>query len=239
MDMNPTVFIVDDDASVAQALARVLEAERFSCRVWTSPRAFLAQHDPTVPGCLVTDLIMPEMSGLELQHTLQAAGSARPIVFVTARGDMMTAVAGMRAGAVSFLPKPVRRAELVGTVREALANDASARALTAERRSVGDRLRTLTPRERQVLELVIRGYLNKQIAAELGAAEKTIKVHRGRLMHKMKVRSVAALVSLLTRAAGEFKRLPVAACNSAAPEVGLLHDRAPRETTPESTFAPI
>ena len=239
MDMNPTVFIVDDDESVGQALARVLEAERFSCQVWTSPRAFLAQHDPAVPGCLVTDLIMPEMSGLELQQALQVAGSARPIVFVTARGDMMTAVAGMRAGAVNFLPKPVRRAELVGTIREALANDASARALKAERRHVSDRLRTLTPRERQVLELVIRGYLNKQIAAELGAAEKTIKVHRGRLMHKMRVRSVAALVSLLTPVAGEFQRVPGAAYNASASDEAVTHERAPRETTPESTFARI
>jgi FixJ family two-component response regulator len=239
MDMNPTVFIVDDDESVGRALARVLEAERFSCQVWSSPRAFLAQHDPAVPGCLVTDLIMPEMSGLELQRALQVAGSARPVVFVTARGDMTTAVAGMRAGAVNFLPKPVRSAELVGTVREALANDASARSLTADRRCVSDRLRTLTPRERQVLELVIRGYLNKQIAAELGAAEKTIKVHRGRLMHKMKVRSVAALVSLLPHAAGEFQEPPVAARNPWAPEEILTHDRPQRETTSESTFARI
>jgi FixJ family two-component response regulator len=197
MNALSTVFVVDDDESVARALARVLYAENFRPLVWTSARAFLAEHDPLEPGCLITDLIMPEMSGLDLQRALLNDGCRRPIIFVTARGDVTSTVAGMRAGAVSFLPKPVHRVELIAAVREAIFNDAAIRAESAERRSVKDKLQSLTPREREVLKLVAQGLLNKQIAAALGAAEKTIKVHRGRLMHKMKVRSAAALVTML------------------------------------------
>ncbi len=200
MDAQATVFILDDDESVALALARVLQAEGFTTRTWTSASDFLAEHDREMPGCLVTDLIMPEMSGLELQRALLANGSTRPIVFVTARGDVATTVVGMRAGAVSFLPKPVHRSELVATVREALSKDIATRAASSERRRVLALLQSLTPRESQVLELLTRGLLNKQIAGELGTAEKTIKVHRGRLMQKMHVKSATALVKLLASA---------------------------------------
>jgi len=198
MEDVPTVFVLDDDESFVRALDRLLRAEGFSTRTWTSANTFLAEHDPSLPGCLVTDLVMPEMSGLELQRQLLAQGCIRPILFITGRGDMSSAVEGMRLGAVSFLPKPVSRGALVAALREALAKDAESRILYAERQRVRELLNSLTPRESQVLELVARGLLNKQIAGALGTAEKTVKVHRGRLMHKMQVKSAAALVQLLS-----------------------------------------
>jgi FixJ family two-component response regulator len=195
--MDSTVFVLDDDESFLKAISRLLRADGFDVRCWTSASVFLAEHDPHVPGCLLTDLLMPEMSGLELQRRLQALGSQRPVVFITGRGDMTVAVEGMRAGAVTFLSKPVNRATLLAVVQEALARDADMRRALGEQQRIRDLVASLTPREHQVLELVAQGYRNKQIAAELGTAEKTIKVHRGRLMHKLQVRSVASLVQLL------------------------------------------
>ncbi len=202
MNLVPTVFVLDDDESFVRALDRLLRAEGFATRTWTSVNTFLSEHDPSLPGCLVTDLVMPEMSGIDLQRKLVAQGCLRPIVFITGRGDMSTAVEGMRMGAVSFLPKPVSRTSLVEALREALSKDAAARTVNEERQRVRDLLDSLTPREHQVLELVARGLLNKQIAAALGTAEKTIKVHRGRLMHKMQVKSAAELVQLLNHSDG-------------------------------------
>jgi FixJ family two-component response regulator len=196
MHDGPAVFILDDDESFVAALGRLLSGEGFRTRGWTSAKTFLAEHDPDAPGCLLTDLIMPEMSGLELQRALTAAGCGRPIVFITGEGNMITAVEGMRAGAVTFLPKPIRGVELVAAVREALAEDAAMRASQATRRRRLTLLNSLTARERQVLDLIVQGLLNKQIAAQLGIAEKTVKVHRDRLMHKMQVRSAAALINL-------------------------------------------
>jgi FixJ family two-component response regulator len=198
MEVVPTVFVLDDDESFVRALDRLLRAEGFATRTWTSANAFLADHDPSLPGCLVSDLVMPEMSGLELQRRLLGQGCVRPILFITGRGDMSSAVEGMRLGAVSFLAKPVSRAALVTALREALAKDADTRVHYAEQQRVRELLSSLTPRESQVLELVARGLLNKQIAGALGTAEKTVKVHRGRLMHKMQVKSAAALVQLLS-----------------------------------------
>jgi RNA polymerase sigma factor (sigma-70 family) len=197
---QPIVFLVDDEHSVVTALARMLQASGFAVRCWTSALEFLEVHDPQEPGCLVTDVRMPEMSGLELQRALFERGSDRAIVFITGQGDIPTTVRAMKAGAVSFLPKPVQRAELVAAVQEAILRDAEARAQQHERNDLVRRLASLTPRERQVLDLVTTGMLNKQIAAELGAAEKTIKVHRGRIMEKMQVRTATALVGLLSRA---------------------------------------
>ena len=197
---QPIVFLVDDEQSVVTALARMLQASGFAVRYWTSAVEFLEAHDPQEAGCLVTDVRMPEMSGLELQRALLERGSDRAIVFITGQGDIPTTVRAMKAGAVSFLPKPVQRAELVAAVQEAILRDAEVRAQQHERNDLVRRLASLTPRERQVLELVTTGMLNKQIAAELGAAEKTIKVHRGRIMEKMQVRTATALVGLLSRA---------------------------------------
>jgi len=197
---HPVVFLLDDEPAVVVALARMLQASGFTVSSWTSAAGFLAAHDAETPGCLVTDVRMPEMSGLELQRALLARGIDRAIVFITGKGDIATTVQAMKAGAVTFLSKPVQRAELVAAVREALLLDSAGRAQHREREDLVRRLASLTPRERQVLDLVATGMLNKQIAAELGAAEKTIKVHRGRIMEKMQVRTATALVGLLSRA---------------------------------------
>jgi len=199
-DTHPIVFLLDDEQAVVVALARMLQVSGFEVRTWTSAAVFLEEHTADTPGCLVTDLRMPGMSGLELQRALLDRGIDRAIVFVTGQGDIPTTVRAMKAGAVSFLSKPVQRAELVAAVREAIQKDASARAQWCAQADLGRRLASLTPRERQVLDLVASGMLNKQIAAELGAAEKTIKVHRGRIMEKMQVRTAVALVGLLSRA---------------------------------------
>jgi FixJ family two-component response regulator len=197
---QPVVFLLDDEEAVVVALARLLRASGFEVRSWTSASEFLEAHDAETPGCLVTDVRMPGMSGLELQRALFERGIDRAIVFITGQGDIPTTVQAMRAGAVTFLSKPLQRAELVAAVREAIHRDAEGRAQHRERQDLARRLASLTPRERQVLELVATGMLNKQIAAELGAAEKTIKVHRGRIMEKMQVRTATALVGLLSRA---------------------------------------
>jgi FixJ family two-component response regulator len=197
--IESTVFLVDDDATVRAALRRGLVAEGFTVRLFESADAFLAGDDPALPGCLIADVAMPGMSGLELQSLLAARGYSRPIIFITGKGSIPMSVQAMRAGAVTFLPKPVRLGELAAAVREAFERDRRRRAEQADRTEVESRLRALTSREREVLELIVVGKLNKQIAAELGAAEKTIKVHRGRVMAKLNVRSVAELVNLTAR----------------------------------------
>jgi FixJ family two-component response regulator len=198
MDTQPTVFLVDDEPSILDALSRLLRVEGFAVRTWNSGIKFLQEHQTEIPGCLVADVRMPGLDGLELQRALRNSGSERPIVFVTGQGDIPMTVQAMKAGAVSFLSKPVRCTEFVAAVREAISKDESIRAARQERRDVEMRVEKLTRRELQVLKLITRGLLNKQIAAELGAAEKTIKVHRARVMQKMQVRSAAALVGLLS-----------------------------------------
>jgi FixJ family two-component response regulator len=200
-ETSTVVFVLDDDESIVTALSRILRTEGFTVRGTTSAAEFLGTHDGSIPGCLVADVRMPEMDGLELQSALAARGIERSIVFITGQGDIPTTVQAMKAGAVTFLAKPVKRVELLAAVREALAEDAMTRAQNREHQDITRRLASLTPRERQVLNLVATGLLNKQIAAELGAAEKTIKVHRGRIMEKMQVRTATALVGLLSRAA--------------------------------------
>jgi FixJ family two-component response regulator len=198
-DRAPIVFLLDDDEAIGVALGRLLRANGFQTRIYTSALKFLETHDGDTPGCLVTDLRMPSMSGLELQSALLARGIERPIVFITGHGDISTTVQAMKAGAVTFLSKPLQRNDFLAAVREAIARDAEARTKRQEQHEVSGRLASLTARERQVLDLVAVGLLNKQIAAELGAAEKTIKVHRGRIMEKMQVRTATELVSLLFR----------------------------------------
>jgi FixJ family two-component response regulator len=205
LESNPIIFLLDDELPIVVALSRMLRADGFAVQAWTSAEEFLDEHETEVPGCLVADVRMPGMSGLELQRALLARGIDRPIVFVTGQGDMPTAVQAMKAGAVTFLSKPVQRVELLAAVREALSRDAASRAHHRERHDILKRLSSLTPRERQVLDLVTTGMLNKQIAAALGAAEKTIKIHRGRIMEKMQVRTAVALVGLLSRAEPQVK----------------------------------
>jgi FixJ family two-component response regulator len=198
--MSFAVFLVDDDPSVLAALSRMVRASGYESRGFLSPRDFLREHDPAVPGCVVLDLAMPDVDGLELQQRLAQAGGGRPIIFLSGRADIPASVRAMKAGAIDFLVKPVRRDDLLSAIARAEERDAAARAAADKQKSVNSRLSRLTPRERQVLDHVVLGSLNKQIAATLGTVEKTIKVHRGRMMTKMEVRSVAELVHLVEQA---------------------------------------
>ena len=199
MSGAPAVFIVDDDPSVLRATQRVMRAAGLETRAFSSARDYLEAYDPNAPGCLVLDLAMPGLSGLELQQALAERGGAPAIVFVSGRADVPSSVEAMKGGAVEFLVKPVDAGALIGAVHSALEKDRVHRDARAGRAQVEKRLATLTPREAQVLRCVVAGRLNKQIAADLGAAEKTIKVHRARVMRKMGVGSVAELVQAAAR----------------------------------------
>lgn len=199
-DRTPTVFVVDDDASVRKAVARLLRSVRIQVAVFVSPVEFLAAYDPTAPGCLLLDLEMPDLNGLELQQKLAGCGGNLPIIFLSAHGDVPISVQAMKNGAADFLTKPVRDEVLCAAVRAAFEKDRVARIAQAELADIDARLATLTPREYEVLAHVVTGQLNKQIAGDLGIVEHTIKVHRGRVMEKMKVQSVAELVLLVERA---------------------------------------
>jgi FixJ family two-component response regulator len=191
---------VDDDPAVLKAITRLLNAAGYRTRSFSSPQEFLSAHDPSIPGCAIIDLVMSELDGLHLQQALLETGSERPIIFLSGKGDVSTSVRAMKAGAVDFLTKPVKREALFSAVVRAAKVDALSRQKRDESKSIGDRLATLTHREREVLEYVIAGRLNKQIAASLGTVEKTVKVHRGRMMAKLGVKSVADLVRLADKA---------------------------------------
>ncbi len=190
------IYVVDDDPSVLVAVSRLLSAGGYRVASFSSSRRFLDQHDAALPGCLVLDLAMPDLNGLELQQMLTAAGVELPIIFLTGRADISASVKAMKQGAADFLTKPVERDELLQAVDAALAKNRVARQAHEEATEIRRRLATLTPREYEVFEHVISGKLNKQTAAELGAAEATVKIHRGRVMEKMKVESLAELVRL-------------------------------------------
>lgn len=199
---SPIVYLVDDEPAVARALARLLRFSGFSTSTYNSPADFLAEHDPERPGCIVLDLSMPGMSGLALQKMLaerKLAAPPHPIVFLTGRADVPTSVEAMKSGAVDFLTKPVDDRTLIEAVRSAIERDRQARAERHANRNSFERLATLTPREREVLAQVATGRLNKQIAQELGTTEKTIKVHRARVMSKMGAASLADLVRIADR----------------------------------------
>jgi FixJ family two-component response regulator len=195
-----TVFIVDDDAGVLKALSRLLRANGYDVRSYTSPQEFLGGHDATVPGCAVLDVRMPRLDGLALQRALSAGGPQRPVIFITGKGDIPTSVRAMQAGAIDFLTKPVSDKNLLGAIARAEEQDGKSRRLHAELVSIQAKIATLTPREREVLFHVVAGQLNKQIAGDLGTSEKTVKVHRGRMMEKLGVRTVADLVRLAEKA---------------------------------------
>lgn len=196
----PTIFVVDDEPSVRKALTRLLTSAGYPVQAFDSASLFL-QHLPHQGlGCLVLDLRMPDLNGLELQQTLASSHSTLPIIFISGHGDIPSSVRAMKAGAVDFLQKPFSDTELLAAIDSALQKcrrELKQRLEIAETKS---RLSTLTPRESQVLAGVIAGKLNKQIAADLGTVEKTVKVHRSRVMQKMQVRSVAELVRLAERA---------------------------------------
>lgn len=195
-----TTFLVDDDPAVLKAITRLLNAAGYRTKSFSSPHEFLSAHDPSIPGCAIIDLVMSELDGLLLQQALIETGSERPIIFLSGKGDVSTSVRAMKAGAVDFLTKPVKREALFSAVVRAAKVDALSRQKRDESKSIGDRLSALTHREREVLEYVIAGRLNKQIAASLGTVEKTVKVHRGRMMAKLGVKSVADLVRLADKA---------------------------------------
>jgi FixJ family two-component response regulator len=191
---NPTVFVVDDDPSVRGSLGRLFKSVGLMVELFTSAREFLDRRPAYGPACLVLDVRMPELSGLDLQAELARVGVAIPIILITAHGNVPMSVRAMKAGAADFLEKPVDEQELLDAVNRALERDRQTRQGQAEVAGLRSRLESLTPREREVLAYVVVGRLNKQIAADLGVSEKTIKVHRARVMEKMKVSSLAELV---------------------------------------------
>ncbi|MBV9111867.1 MAG: response regulator transcription factor [Hyphomicrobiales bacterium] len=194
-----TIFVIDDDVGVLKALERLLLATGYEVRSFRSAQAFLEEHNPETAGCVILDIGLHDMNGLDLQKMLADSGCDRPIVFLTGRGDIPMSVQAMRAGAVSFLTKPVQSGELFSAIHLALEKDRVSRETRRTLDTINTRFASLTSREGEVLRYVISGQLNKQIAAELGTAEKTVKVHRGRMMQKMGTRSVAELVRLCDR----------------------------------------
>lgn len=199
MTASPTtIWLVDDDRSVLTALSRLLESAGHRVEACASAEEFLQRHDAEIPGCVVVDLQLPGMDGFGLQDSLAAGTTDRPVVFLTGHGDIPASVRAMKAGAVDFLTKPIESSVLLTAVAAALDRDLRARQTTGEQQAVALGIARLTPREREVLTHVVAGRLNKQIAADLGIAEKTVKVHRGRMMEKMGVRTVADLVRLVT-----------------------------------------
>jgi FixJ family two-component response regulator len=192
-----TVFLVDDDDAVRRALTRLIKSAGYQVQSFASAREFLDGHpQPAGPACLVLDVRMTGLNGLDLQNELQAMNANLPIVFITGHGDIPMSVKAMKAGAVDFLRKPVKDVQLLGAIEQALARAMRENAERMQLESIQSRVETLTPREREVMALVVRGLLNKQIAHDLGTVEKTIKVHRARVMQKMGVSSVAELVRL-------------------------------------------
>ena len=196
MDTNPAVYVVDDDSSVRNAITMLLEASGFKVETSDSAQAFLERDLVDASGCLVLDVQMEGLSGLDLQQELTTANVHLPIIFITGHGDVPMSVQAMKAGAVEFLTKPFREQELLSAVRQAVARESVAHTEHTERASIRQRYEKLTPREKEVMALVAQGLLNKQIALKLSASEGTIKIHRGHVMLKMQAGSIAALVRM-------------------------------------------
>ena len=201
---QPIVFVVDDDSGVRSSIRILLKSVGINTVAFPSAREFLAAYDQGQPGCLVLDIRMPGMSGMELQLELNRLGAVIPVVFITGHGDVPMAVEAMQQGAFDFLQKPFRDQDLIHRVQKALEHDATHRAALRQTDAIKTRLASLTPREREVLDLLADGKQNKVMAAELGLSQRTVEIHRANVMDKMQARSVAQLVRMLldVRAAG-------------------------------------
>jgi FixJ family two-component response regulator len=192
----PTVFIIDDDRGMRQAIHDLVESVGLRAESFATGEAFLGTRHTGGPSCLVLDVRLPQMSGLDFQRRLTETGMHIPIVFITAHGDIPMSVRALKSGAVEFLTKPFRDQDLLDAIQQALQHDRAAQEQQAEIHALQQRYHALTPRERQVLALVVSGMLNKQIASEIGASEATVKIHRGNVMHKMQAGSVVDLVRM-------------------------------------------
>lgn len=192
----PIVFVVDDEATVGVSIKRLLQSVGLEARHFTSASEFLRAKRPDVPGCIVLDVRLPDLSGLDLQQELATANVDLPVIFITGHADIRMTVRAMKAGAVEFLTKPFREQELLEAVQRAISRHRQIRDQRASMRVLQSRYELLTPREREVFPLVASGLLNKQVAAELNASEKTIKVHRGQLMQKMEAHSLSDLIRM-------------------------------------------
>jgi FixJ family two-component response regulator len=200
MAENFVIYLVDDDPGVLKALSRLLRVKGYDVKPYVSPRLFLDEHDAATPGCAILDVAMPGLDGLELQRALTpSTGFHRPVLFITGNGDVPTSVCAMKAGAVDFLTKPVKDEALFDAISRAQDRDVQSRRDYSELESIRRKIRTLTPREREVLMHVVAGRMNKQIAGDLGTVEKTIKVHRSRVMEKLGVHTIADLVRMIEK----------------------------------------
>ncbi len=195
-DREAIVLVVDDDVSVREALAGLIRSAGMAVETFATAKDFLAHPRPDAPGCLVLDIALPGLSGLDLQKRMAEMDLEIPIVFITGHGDVPTSVQAMKAGALEFLTKPFSDRDLLNAVQQAIRRDRVAGRQRAKLRELRDRYQSLTPREREVMERVVSGLLNKQIAAELGTSVMTIKAHRGQVMHKMRADSLADLVRM-------------------------------------------
>jgi FixJ family two-component response regulator len=204
-ETEPIVFVVDDDLSFRRSVERLIRLAGFKVQPFASAREFLAAETPNVPACLVSDVRMPGLSGLDMQRELTQIGRHIPIIFITGHGDIPTSVRAIKAGAVEFLTKPFRERELIEAIEQALERDRLARIEHEKLAELRERYKSLTPRERQVMAHVASGMLNKQIAGKLNTVEKTIKFHRAHIMEKMAAGSLAELV----RMAGDLRLPPL------------------------------